>query len=113
MPAGRRTRPARLSSSTCVLSKQAPGQELLALERGECAFRARARNSARKRCVGQAARPARPSQVASSPTLARLLLKRPDMKILCATDFSEPALEASRVAARLARRFGDELLLVH
>jgi nucleotide-binding universal stress UspA family protein len=35
------------------------------------------------------------------------------MKILCATDFSEPALEASRVAARLARRFGDELLLVH
>jgi nucleotide-binding universal stress UspA family protein len=35
------------------------------------------------------------------------------MKILCATDFSEPAAEASRVAARLARRLGDELLLVH
>jgi nucleotide-binding universal stress UspA family protein len=35
------------------------------------------------------------------------------MKIICATDFSEPAVEAARVAARLARRFGDELLLVH
>jgi hypothetical protein len=35
------------------------------------------------------------------------------MKIICATDFSEPAAEATRVAARLARRFGDELLLVH
>jgi len=35
------------------------------------------------------------------------------MKLICATDFSEPSLEATRVAAKLARRFGDELLLVH
>jgi nucleotide-binding universal stress UspA family protein len=35
------------------------------------------------------------------------------MKLICAIDFSEPSLEAARVAARLARRFGDELLLVH
>jgi nucleotide-binding universal stress UspA family protein len=35
------------------------------------------------------------------------------MKLICATDFSEPSLEATRVAARLARRFGDELVLVH
>jgi nucleotide-binding universal stress UspA family protein len=35
------------------------------------------------------------------------------MKIICATDFSEPSMEATRVAARLARRFGDDLLLVH
>lgn len=35
------------------------------------------------------------------------------MKIICATDFSEPSMEATRVAARLARRFGDGLLLVH
>src|SRR6185436_14522921 len=35
------------------------------------------------------------------------------MKLICAIDFSEPSLEAARVAVRLARRFGDELLLVH
>jgi nucleotide-binding universal stress UspA family protein len=35
------------------------------------------------------------------------------MKLICATDFSAPSLEAVRVAAKLARRFGDELLLVH
>src|SRR6185436_12424097 len=35
------------------------------------------------------------------------------MKLICAVDFSEPSLEAARIAARLARRFGDELLLVH
>jgi nucleotide-binding universal stress UspA family protein len=35
------------------------------------------------------------------------------MKIICATDFSEPSLQATRVAARLARRLGDRLVLVH
>jgi nucleotide-binding universal stress UspA family protein len=35
------------------------------------------------------------------------------MRIICATDFSEPSQEAARVASRLARRLGDELLLVH
>ena len=35
------------------------------------------------------------------------------MKILCATDFSEAAAEATRVAARMASRFGDTLLVVH
>jgi nucleotide-binding universal stress UspA family protein len=35
------------------------------------------------------------------------------MKIICATDFSERSMEATRVAARLARRFGDDLVLVH
>jgi nucleotide-binding universal stress UspA family protein len=35
------------------------------------------------------------------------------MKLICAIDFSEPSLEATRVAGRLARRFGDELVLVH
>ena len=35
------------------------------------------------------------------------------MKIICATDFSEPSVQTTRVAARLARRFGDDLLLVH
>jgi len=35
------------------------------------------------------------------------------MKILCATDFSEPAFVATRAAVRLARRFGDQLLLAH
>jgi nucleotide-binding universal stress UspA family protein len=41
------------------------------------------------------------------------MLNASSMKLICATDFSEPAVEAGRVAARLARRFGDELLLVH
>jgi nucleotide-binding universal stress UspA family protein len=35
------------------------------------------------------------------------------MKIVCAVDFSEPSVQAARIAARLARRFGDELVLVH
>src|SRR5262245_22524886 len=35
------------------------------------------------------------------------------MKIICAVDFSEPSLQAARIGARLARRFGDELVLVH
>lgn len=35
------------------------------------------------------------------------------MKILCATDFSEQSLRAARVAARLAERFGDTLVLVN
>ncbi len=35
------------------------------------------------------------------------------MKIICAVDFSEPSLQAVRVAARFAQRFGDELLLVN
>jgi nucleotide-binding universal stress UspA family protein len=35
------------------------------------------------------------------------------MKLICAVDFSDPSLQAARVAARLARRFGDELVLLH
>ncbi len=35
------------------------------------------------------------------------------MKIVCGTDFSEQAFRASEAAARLARRFGDSLVLVH
>src|SRR5689334_9538495 len=35
------------------------------------------------------------------------------MKIICGTDFSEASVAAARTAAKLARRFGDELLLVH
>jgi nucleotide-binding universal stress UspA family protein len=45
--------------------------------------------------------------------LACQMLQQSSMKLICATDFSEPAVEAGRVAARLARRFGDELVLVH
>jgi hypothetical protein len=44
-------------------------------------------------------------------SLARLLLFEEGMKLICAVDFSEPSLEAARVAGRLARRLGDELLL--
>ncbi|MGC9529660.1 MAG: universal stress protein [Candidatus Bipolaricaulaceae bacterium] len=34
-------------------------------------------------------------------------------RILCPTDFSDPALHAVRVAGRVARQFDAELLLVH
>ena len=35
------------------------------------------------------------------------------MKIICGTDFSEHAVQASRAAAALARRLGDTLVLAH
>ena len=35
------------------------------------------------------------------------------MKIICGTDFSEHAEQASRAAAALARRLGDTLVLAH
>ena len=35
------------------------------------------------------------------------------MKIICGTDFSERAVEASRAAAAVARRLGDTLVLAH
>jgi nucleotide-binding universal stress UspA family protein len=35
------------------------------------------------------------------------------MKIICGIDFSEGSVHASRIAVRLARRLGDEILLVH
>jgi nucleotide-binding universal stress UspA family protein len=50
---------------------------------------------------------------AAQTSLARLLLFEEGMKLICAVDFSEPSLEAARVAGRLARRLGDELLLAH
>ncbi len=45
--------------------------------------------------------------------MACVLLWPADMKILCATDFSPHANRISGVAARLARRLGDSLVLVH
>jgi nucleotide-binding universal stress UspA family protein len=38
---------------------------------------------------------------------------RPKMKIICGTDFSEGAEQASLAAAALARRLGDTLVLAH
>jgi hypothetical protein len=35
------------------------------------------------------------------------------MTILCGTDFSDPAAEAARAAAALARAWGETLQLVH
>ena len=35
------------------------------------------------------------------------------MKIICGTDFSEHAVQASLAAAALARRLGDTLVLAH
>jgi nucleotide-binding universal stress UspA family protein len=46
-------------------------------------------------------------------SLAWLLLFGLGMKLICASDFSEPSIAAARMAAKLARRFGDDLLLVH